>query len=309
MTKNKTMTFYIEEITPDLAKEFLKKNSRNRPIRPTVVADYVEQLKAGTFKTTHQPIAFDPDGNLLDGQHRLTAIVESGISCVLAVAENCDPATFDVIDGGSGRAGFDLFVIKYKEKYGQAPANWNMVTAIASNAVRGMGSNDATKHESSDFALKRYKVISKVIAALGKTDQRKILGACVMAAFVNAISYYGEDKVWPHLERLASAMWASTKDPMKILWERLTKIKLTEGVYAKRQVKLTQRERYSLAVGAIRATLQGHQVTAVQVVKHDFGGAPVDVEIRRGTAPRLSALHKGKLVQAESNRVAETAES
>jgi hypothetical protein len=62
-------------ITPEMAKEMLKKNVSNRAIRKVVVKGYADDMLAGAWRTTHQGIAFNSNGDLVDGQHRLSAIV------------------------------------------------------------------------------------------------------------------------------------------------------------------------------------------------------------------------------------------
>jgi len=93
----------LEEITPARAESFLKKNKNNRPVKASNVLKLKNDLQQGHFKLTHQGIAFDWDGNLLDGQHRLMAIVESGVTASMYVTYNCDPSIFKVIDSGSAR--------------------------------------------------------------------------------------------------------------------------------------------------------------------------------------------------------------
>jgi len=63
-------------VTPALAREWLRKNTNNRPIRPSHVITLKQSFERGEFVTTHQGLAFDDDGVLLDGQHRLTAIAQ-----------------------------------------------------------------------------------------------------------------------------------------------------------------------------------------------------------------------------------------
>jgi hypothetical protein len=58
-------------------------------------------ISRGEWLLTHQGIAFAPDGRLLDGQHRLMAIVKSGLPVQIQVSMGVQPDTFDVIDTGS----------------------------------------------------------------------------------------------------------------------------------------------------------------------------------------------------------------
>ena len=45
------------------------------------------------MKVTHQCIAFDKDGNLIDGQHRLAAVLQTRQTVKMTVATNMDQAS------------------------------------------------------------------------------------------------------------------------------------------------------------------------------------------------------------------------
>lgn len=77
-------------ITPGVAEVMLSKNGGNRAVRPSVVKLYAQQMREGQWRETHQAIAVDANGNLIDGQHRLAAIVESGASIWFWVAQYDD---------------------------------------------------------------------------------------------------------------------------------------------------------------------------------------------------------------------------
>lgn len=49
----------------------------NRPISQKRVNDYALEMLAGRWRLTHQGIAFNVKGNLVDGQHRLMALVQA----------------------------------------------------------------------------------------------------------------------------------------------------------------------------------------------------------------------------------------
>jgi hypothetical protein len=97
----KTIT---EKITPQRATEYLAKNSGNRGLRPSHVDYLAEQIASGHWQVSPQGIAFSDTGRLLDGQHRLAAIVQSGISVEMRVTTGCHEDTFKVLDGGLKRA-------------------------------------------------------------------------------------------------------------------------------------------------------------------------------------------------------------
>ena len=85
-----TFTLSFVFVTPELAKKWLEKNGVNRAISRSNVEKYKKALSKKRFGTTHHGIAFNANGVLIDGQHRLIAIAESGIGVWLVVARDMD---------------------------------------------------------------------------------------------------------------------------------------------------------------------------------------------------------------------------
>ena len=112
----KKIKFREEVITPEIAKEYLKKNTNNRSIDNNRCKYYTEQMKKGLWSLTPEGISFDEYGRLLDGQHRLTAIVNSGVSQKMIVMSDFDKEVFTKINRGKGRtASDDLSILNIKE--------------------------------------------------------------------------------------------------------------------------------------------------------------------------------------------------
>lgn len=79
------MRTVIETITPEMAAAYLLRNKSNRKLSKPHVDSICRAILAGQFELTHQGIAFDERGNLIDGQHRLQAIVKSGMPVKMSV--------------------------------------------------------------------------------------------------------------------------------------------------------------------------------------------------------------------------------
>lgn len=73
-------------VTPEMAAKWLT-NNHNRTLRKSTVDKYANQLAKNQWQTHHQGIAFDSSGVLRDGQHRLSAIVQCGISVWMLITE------------------------------------------------------------------------------------------------------------------------------------------------------------------------------------------------------------------------------
>lgn len=98
-------------VTPEVAVSMLTKNTHNRPLAPYVVEKYTEALRAGRWRENGVSIVFGTDGVLIDGQHRLAAIVAANVPVRMVVVECVDPESFATVDIGRGRAGSDVLSI------------------------------------------------------------------------------------------------------------------------------------------------------------------------------------------------------
>ncbi len=92
------MKITVETVTPEIAVQMLSKNTINRALRKRHVEALAKQMKDGKWLTTSQGIAIAEDGTLLDGQHRLNAIIRHGEPVEIAVARDCQKEIFSLID-------------------------------------------------------------------------------------------------------------------------------------------------------------------------------------------------------------------
>jgi len=91
----------VKLITPDEAKNILRKNTRNVAVNNALIQKYAIAMRAGKWSLTGQGISIAEDGTLIDGQHRLLAILRSGIAqWMLVISELNYDATFNFYDTG-----------------------------------------------------------------------------------------------------------------------------------------------------------------------------------------------------------------
>lgn len=97
----------IVEVAPDMAALWLGGNTHNRGLRPSTVTQYARDMAAGKWLMTGEAIKFAADGTLLDGQHRLWAVIDAGVPVRMLVMYNVDSAAQDVMDSGLKRTASD----------------------------------------------------------------------------------------------------------------------------------------------------------------------------------------------------------
>jgi hypothetical protein len=90
----------LARITPTIAAEMLRMNNINRNMRPSHIKYIERQINLGNWIVTHQGIAFSKSGLLIDGQHRLMAIVNSGKAVYMYVFEGLPDEAYKAIDIG-----------------------------------------------------------------------------------------------------------------------------------------------------------------------------------------------------------------
>lgn len=93
----------IELITPNLAEALLETNTENRKLRKSVVERYAQVMTLGDWLLTPEPIVIADTGRLLNGQHRLNAIIKSGANVRMFVVRNVSEQAFPAIDRGVSR--------------------------------------------------------------------------------------------------------------------------------------------------------------------------------------------------------------
>lgn len=98
----------VETITPAIARAYLASNQSNRKVTVTNVKDLAAAIRRGEWRLTHQGIAFSCTGRLLDGQHRLLAVVEAGQPITTVVSRGLPEETFMALDIGKKRSYADV---------------------------------------------------------------------------------------------------------------------------------------------------------------------------------------------------------
>jgi hypothetical protein len=100
--------FHYVEVTPDLAAQWLERNVLNRNVRKAEVSQLAKTMELGAWRLTAETLKFDGQGALLDGQHRLLAVVESGITVPFHVCEGLASDVKRHLDTGAKRSFGDV---------------------------------------------------------------------------------------------------------------------------------------------------------------------------------------------------------
>lgn len=103
-------------VTPDLAKTWLRNNKKNRPVSRRTVSRYAGAMSRGEWVFNGDAIRFDKEGNILDGQHRLHAVIDSDSEIEQLVVKGIERSAFATIDENKPRTAADTLAV-VGEKY------------------------------------------------------------------------------------------------------------------------------------------------------------------------------------------------
>lgn len=110
-------------VDPNTACAMKQHNTRNRPLRERDVLRLARAMSSGNWKFNGDSIRFSKTGVLLDGQHRLEAIIVSGTAQEMDVMFGLEDDVFDTIDTGRSRTGADVMFIAGNVKYANEVAS------------------------------------------------------------------------------------------------------------------------------------------------------------------------------------------
>lgn len=222
----------FEFITPEKAKDYLERNTKNRAINLNHAEKLANEMANGRWVCNSATIGFGADGRLIDGQHRLTACVISGVGFSSLVVRNIvDSRAFTTIDIGKNRGAHDMATyigdVNGQESIDIVAAS-RVVLAWESAANKSMfwcntRFYDMRKEEIAEFALSKMPLILECTNFIresfkqsGKFPRRSILAGCLYI-----FSGSDKDAAFSFFERLGSGAQLDASDPIFMLREAL----------------------------------------------------------------------------------------
>ena len=138
----------IRRVTPDVAREFLATMVVNRSVKRRRLRQMVRDMLSDRFRFDGQPIRFDLYGHLYDGQHRLLALIEAGVSLDFVIVRGVTNDAALVTDTNAGpRTVADQFKIRgvthYASIAGAITILWRYLHADIYNTQDGPTINEA----------------------------------------------------------------------------------------------------------------------------------------------------------------------
>ena len=176
-------------LTTAAAKKLLERNVHNRKISEKVVQKYTAEIKAGEWRLTPGGIGFDDHGTLVDGQHRLQAIVRANQSVPMLITLGLPTAGQEKVDRHRRRTLFDaLYLAGFATKRQEV----EIATCLTRRLMRsdsGVIPSDSLVKQTLDCHLEHIRSV----IALMKGDNKSRRGLSQASFLAAAVLYHEID--------------------------------------------------------------------------------------------------------------------
>lgn len=251
-------------VTPEVAEQMLGKNTHNRPARKAAVSAYASDMKAGDWRWTGDPIRFSADGTLLDGQHRLMAVIESGVTIPLLVLRGLPVEAQEDIDRGVPRRYSDVLALRGETNATILAALVRQVALWKRGSRTGQAAGALTAAQQNRVLDEHPELRQFTTQAKTLTREWKDIPVSVVGLVWWVLSQIDDEDADFFMHRLADGQMLQSGDPIYEL--RATLRRLQENVKGERS------QRYQLAV-VVKAWNAFRRGEKVGVLKFRAGGA------------------------------------
>lgn len=182
-------------VTPSQAQLWLDNAARNRKLNRQRIDKYADAMSRGDWLVTSQGTAFDEQGALIDGQHRLQAIVKAQTAVTLLVISAQSSRSQLVLDQGYLRTPHDQIALQ---------TGWRVHpihSAVAKAMIKGIGGEGSRQRilDAKDiqilnrYYVKHHKAIEFAVSSTW--EKHGLLVGVIVAPSIAPIAraYYSVD--------------------------------------------------------------------------------------------------------------------
>lgn len=219
------ITISYELVTPKIAQRWLaERNEHNRRINDRHKAMLRRAMGSDEWMLTPDAIAFDRDGQLENGQHRLSALIEAGKSQYFVVIRGLRRETFNITDVQRKRQVADLL-----DRVGSYVSTTKLGSALRLMLVyRTIGhfSEPNTQYSNAEI-LEHMTNEPSIEYAVDQAEQLRRNGLkaappSLIAALYHIFSEVSPDDVGEFMEKWATGIGINSgKDPVYALRRKL----------------------------------------------------------------------------------------
>lgn len=262
----KSVQMALENITPKRARELLDRNPSNRPIRKRWVARLAKIIRDGEWQVNAETIKVNCNGDLVDGQHRLQAIIDSGTTVRTWVAYNVPQEAFHTIDQGHSRTLADVLARNDEANYVKLGAAIRWIKLLYSKNP-GRKRETVEPHEAMEI-LRKYPGLRDSVSYGTSAAASRLLSQSLVGALHFMFSRKDKELATAFFDRIGDGDGLTRQQPLWRLRDRLIKLKadqavLPHEVIAAYVIKTWNATRENQQIGILKF-MDGEQMPAIK---------------------------------------------
>ena len=200
------ITAKVETITPEIAKTMLGETANNRRISRDNVNLFAREIRNGEWRFNGEAIKFGKDGRLLDGQHRLLAVIAADKPLTTLVIRGLEDETQQTMDSGKTRTLGDVLTLRGEKNSTQLASLARAVYLADQLGMEAAAQND----------LKPTR--GEIISFIDQTPQlADVLTSSMFASLWWTFAHIDTDAADRFFMSLASGANLQADDPILIL--------------------------------------------------------------------------------------------
>lgn len=253
----------VVKLTPELAAQFMSRNTTNRPLSTEAVRSYSLAIKRGDWLVNGEAIIFDDADNMLNGQHRCSAVIHAGTPIDVLVVRGVDRGAFKTMDQGKRRTAGDVLGVAGEKN----PNN----LAAAAKAYEQITTRALVRNFTPSMAI---KVIERVPALRYWANQYasrkrlvKLFNSQLAGALCAGAEVYGSEPIYDLMVKLETGEGLEQGDPALVLREKF--IERRQGQYFSQDFCIC------MYVKTIAAHGQGKRIKVLRVAQNEPAVPPL----------------------------------
>lgn len=262
------LNFSFMVITPEIATDWLDRNDINRKLREDRVNQLAQAIRRGEWVVNGDTIKINKQDQILDGQHRLWAVVEAGVPVVSAVVIGLENEAQMTVDTGARRNLADALRLKGEVNTNNLASALNLIhrwrlgeSVLRSPSLGRLSAAQAFKMlegEEGDRIRHALQRASMIRNAMNHTITMSIVTACLLR-----FEEIDRDDAVEFWSRVGEGTDMKRFDPCYMFRESCTK-------NSKRRAKYPALVIHAYAVKAWNAFRNGREI---QALSWKMGGA------------------------------------
>ncbi len=186
----------------------------NRSLKEWVKDNYKRDILNGAWVPSDESIGIDLNGNVYNGRHRMTALVESGIEYPFYITFNALEQAKFTVDSGAKRTTAEKLKLVVDMPLGSKTSSF--CKALMNSGEK----NKFTETEIATFASQWQPLLAWVKEFV---PNQKVE---VQAAIAKAYLMFGPEKIEPFCRRLSNLTFSGETDPARALYVAMNRAKL-----------------------------------------------------------------------------------